>query len=66
MARSSSPCRVKNLHYSMSSRAALGPTLPPIQWVPGTLSPEVKRPGREADHSSPASAEIRLHGVLLN
>jgi hypothetical protein len=23
----------------------------PIQWVPGDLSLELKRPGREADHS---------------
>jgi hypothetical protein len=26
----------------------------PIQWVPG-----VKRPGREADHSPPASADVK-------
>jgi hypothetical protein len=32
---------------------ALGPTQPPIQWVPGALSLGVKRPGREADHSPP-------------
>jgi hypothetical protein len=49
----------------------------PIQWVPGVLCMRVKRPGREADHSSPSSAEvknavsytstppIRLHGVVL-
>jgi hypothetical protein len=46
--RSSSPRRVKNFFFSMS------PTQPPIQWVPG-----VKRPGREADHSSPATAEVK-------
>jgi len=28
-----------------------------IQWVPGALSPGVKRQGREVDHSSPPSAE---------
>jgi hypothetical protein len=28
-------------------------------WVPGALSPGVKRPGREADHSPPASAEVK-------
>jgi hypothetical protein len=37
--------------FSTSSRSVLGPTQPPIQWVPRALSPEVKRPGREADHS---------------
>jgi hypothetical protein len=30
-----------------------------IQWVPGALSPGVKRPGREADHSFPSSAEVK-------
>jgi len=37
----------------------LGPTQPPIQWVPGSVSLGVKRPGREADHSPPSSAEIK-------
>jgi hypothetical protein len=44
----------------------------------GVLPPEVKRPGREADHLPPTSAEvnyawsyastlsIRLHGVVLS
>jgi hypothetical protein len=60
------------------SRTALGPTQLPMQWVPGALSLGVKRPGREADHSPPSSAEvknvwsytstlpIRLHGVVLS
>jgi hypothetical protein len=55
----------------------LGPTQPPIQWVPEAVSLGVKRPGREADHSLPSNAEvkkawsctsnptIRLHGVVL-
>jgi hypothetical protein len=41
------------------SRPALEPTQPPIQWVPGALSPGVKRPGREADHKRSCSAEIK-------
>jgi hypothetical protein len=41
------------------SRLALGPTQPPVQWVPGVLSPGVEaRPGRDADHSPPSSAEV--------
>jgi len=36
-----------------------GPTRPPIQWVLGVLSLGVKRPGREADHSPPSSAEVK-------
>jgi hypothetical protein len=34
----SSPGRVKNYYFSISSRPALGSTQPPIQWVPGALS----------------------------
>jgi hypothetical protein len=37
--RSSSPSRVKNFLFSTSSRPALGPTQPPIQWVSGAVSP---------------------------
>jgi hypothetical protein len=57
--RSSSLGRVENFLFSTSSRPVLEPTRPPIQWVPGALSPGVKRAGREADHSPPASAEVK-------
>jgi hypothetical protein len=65
-----------SLHHGF--RTALEPTQPPIQWVPGALSRGVKRPGREADHSSPSSAKveesvelyfhfpIRRHGAVLS
>jgi hypothetical protein len=61
-----------------ASRPNLGSIQPPIQWMQQALSPEVKRPGRKADHSPPLSAEsknawiyattppIRLHGVVLS
>jgi hypothetical protein len=42
-----------------ASRTTLGPTQPPIQWVPGALSLGIKRPGCEADHSPPSSAEVK-------
>jgi hypothetical protein len=45
--------------HSDRSTPALGSTQPPIQWVPGALSPGVKRPGREDAHSAPASAEVK-------
>jgi hypothetical protein len=57
--RGSSHGRVKNFLFSTSSRPALGFTHPRIQLVPGALSPAVKQPGREADHSPPASAEVK-------
>jgi hypothetical protein len=48
-----------NFRYSTSSRPALGSTQSPIHWVMGTLSPGVKRPGRETDHSRPTSAQVK-------
>jgi hypothetical protein len=44
---------------STASRTALGPSQPPIQWVPGVLSLGVKWTGLEADHSPPSSAEVK-------
>jgi hypothetical protein len=64
--------------FTTTSRTALGPTQPPIQWVPRALSLGVKLPGSEADHSPPSSAEVKdvwshtstppihLHGVVLS
>jgi hypothetical protein len=62
--------------YYLLSRATFGLTEPSIQWVRGgeVFSPGVKRPGREANHSPPSSAEDVwiytstpcLHGVVLN
>jgi hypothetical protein len=45
--------------FATASTSALGPTQPCTQWIPGTLSPWAKRPGREADHLPPSSAEIK-------
>jgi hypothetical protein len=64
--------------FTTASRTALEPTQPPIQWVPVALSLGVKEPGREADYSPPASAEVKkawsytstppicLHGEVLS
>jgi hypothetical protein len=52
------PAGLGILLFTAASRTALGPTQPPIQWVPGALSLGVKRPEREPDHS-PSSAEVK-------
>jgi hypothetical protein len=45
--------------FATASRTALGPTQPPIQWVPGALSLGVKRPGCEADQTPTSNAEVK-------
>jgi hypothetical protein len=69
---------IGNVLFTTASRPVLGPTHPPIQLMPRTLYLGVKRPGREADHSPPSSAEVKntwsyistppicLHGVVLS
>jgi hypothetical protein len=57
--RVSDPVRVKNFLFSKSPTLALSSSQPPIQWVPGALSPGVKQPGHEVDHSPPTSAELK-------
>jgi hypothetical protein len=68
--RSSIPGKVKNFFFSTSSRSNLGPIQPLIQWVPGALSSEVKRQGRECRGQENVDLYIRpssrLHGVVLN
>jgi hypothetical protein len=64
--------------FATASEPVLGRIQPPFHWVPGAVTPELKRPGREADHSPTPNAEvknawsytatppIRLHGVVFN
>jgi hypothetical protein len=61
--RGSIPSRGKIFLFFIVFRQALGPTQPPIQWVPWVIPPGVERPGREADHSPPSSAEVNNGGV---
>jgi hypothetical protein len=50
--------RISSLGRSRISLIFTSSSQPPIQWVAGILSPEVKRPGHEADHPRPTSAEF--------
>jgi hypothetical protein len=57
------PAGARVFFYYTLSRSALGPTQPPIQLVPLTLSPEAKRVGREAIRSPPSSPEVKDGGA---
>jgi hypothetical protein len=58
------PERGKIFLFSIESSPALGPTQPTVQWVQWDISPGVKTPGREADHSSPSSAKVKNCEVI--
>jgi hypothetical protein len=42
----------------------MGPTQPPIQWVPGDVSPGDKAEGREAEYSRPSNSEVKKRGAI--
>jgi len=66
-----------NFLFATASRPALGPIQPLSNGYCGAVILAVKRPGREADHSPPSSAEVKhkwsntsvppilLHGMAL-
>jgi hypothetical protein len=59
--------RFNNFLFSTASRPTLGPTQPPIQWVPGgggAFPPGIKQQGREADPSPPSNAEVMNGGAI--
>jgi hypothetical protein len=60
----SSRCKIF-FFYSTVSRLVLGPTQSLVQWVSVIISPEVKRPDREADHSRPSGADGKNDGAML-
>ena len=44
--------------FPLTSRPALGPTQPLVQWVPG-LFPGSKRPERGFDHTVPSRTKVK-------
>jgi hypothetical protein len=45
--------------FVTASRPGLGPTHPPIQWIPGALLWETEWPGRDTNHSPPSSDKFK-------
>jgi hypothetical protein len=61
------PAGAGNFSVHHRVQTGSGSLQPPLQWVPGALSSGLKRPRREADHSSHlVPRSIRLHGVVLS
>jgi hypothetical protein len=59
--------RIAEFHellYKVYIPPTLGLTQPPIQWESAALSLGVRRPGPEADHSPPSSAEVKTRGAI--
>jgi hypothetical protein len=48
--------------FTTASRPDLGPTHPPIQWIPGKLAAVEKLSGHDVDHSPTISTEIKNVG----
>jgi len=53
------PAGAGSFLFATASRPALSLTQLPIQWVPVSLSPEVKRPVRETDRSPPSTVVVK-------
>jgi hypothetical protein len=47
-----------------ASSPVLGPKQPPIRWIPAAIFLWVKRPGFDAEHSPPSSAEGKNGGAI--
>jgi hypothetical protein len=48
----------------LPNRFTLGPTQPPIQLAPGSISLLVKLPERESDNSPASSAKVKNDGAI--
>jgi hypothetical protein len=63
--QSSSSDSVKNFHFTISSRPAVGSTQVPSQWETGYPSPGVKRQVSEADHSTLISVHVKKKTLIF-
>jgi hypothetical protein len=54
-----------NAGWGKTSRPAVGTIQPPVQRVPRVFFPEIKQPGREADHSR-AGSEVTNPAISLS
>ena len=57
--------KVTDRNERLGCRPALGPTQTPIQWIPGVISPVVKRQWREAKDIPASSAEVKNEGSCI-
>jgi len=57
--RGSTTGRSKRFVSSPAFRLVLEPNQPLIRWIPKDLSPGLKRPGRDSDHSIQSNAEVK-------
>jgi hypothetical protein len=52
------PAGTEGLLFCKTTRAPLGPTQPPVRWIPGFYE-GVKLLGRDVDHSPSPSGEVK-------
>jgi len=54
----------KELRLVTASRPALGPTRPPLQWVPEALSPAVKRRSMKLTTRLNLESRLKIHEAI--
>ena len=54
------------ISFLFGIKMALGPTQPPLDWVRGIISHNVKQPGYEFEHLPLSSAKVKEYAKLLH